>query len=443
MGLRKLGRVETRGRGLSASDLWGSDYPFGTAITTSGVSVTQENALRCTAIFAAVNLIANSVAMLPVGQFIRQNGARKPLYPRPLWLDDPEGDGTGLQSFLKRWLVSKLISHAACVLILRDGSGGVVGLTVLDPRRVQRKRNDQQAIYYLIDGTTPVANEDMIYDSELIPAGALMGVSRVDTLRETFGLSQALESFAASFFGNGAHTTGVIEMADATPQQAREVQDAWNAAHQGVGKANKTGVLAGGSWKKTSTDPDEAQMIESREFAIGDVARAFQIPPTMLGSTKAGTQGYASREQDAEQFKTFTLMQYVKGVEDHLSRLLPNPAAFIRMNMDGLTRASLTDRYAAHSSAVQAGWTKINEVRTLEDLPPVDGGDELRVPLTNVPMSANAITAQQMTVEMTKTLYEAGYDPAAILKYLGLPSIAHTGLPSVQTQQPKDPKGTP
>jgi len=407
--------------------------------------VTQDNALRCNTVFAAVHLISDSISMLPVGQFTRKGGAREPLYPRAVWLSEPDPDGSTWQSFMKSWLVSKLISHAACVRILRSDTDAVLGFVLLDPRRVQRRQDERGRIFFTVDSVHRVEKRDMIYDAELIPAGQLMGVSRVDTLRETFGLAQALEQFAATFFGNGAHTTGVITTPESvTMEQAKEIKGAWDDSHKGVDRANGTGLLGGGaSWVKTSTDPDEAQMIESREFAIGDVARAFRIPPTMLGSTKSGTQGYASREQDSIQFVTYTLMPYLTAIEDHLSPLLPVRGAFIKFNIDGLLRASLTDRYAAHSSASDAGWITFNEIRSREDLPPVPGGDELRVPLENVPMSANAITAQKMTVEMALTLFQAGFKDQAILAYLGLPPIAHTGLPSVQTQPPQDPKGTP
>jgi len=442
VGLRKLSRGEERA--VQVSDVWGPEYTFASR-SFSGVNVTQENALRCNAIFAAVHLISDAISMLPVGQFVRRSGAREPLYPRVVWLTEPDADGSTWQSFMKSWVVSKLIAQAACVRILRSDTDSVIGFALLDPRRVQRRQDAKGRIYYTVDNVHPVAKRDMIYDAELIPAGQLTGVSRVDLLRETFGLSQALENFAATFFGNGAHTNGVISVPEGVDMtQAKEIKDAWDASHKGIAKANGTGLLGGGAtWQKTSVDPDEAQMIESREFAIGDIARAFRIPPTMLGSTKAGTQGYASREQDSLQFVTYTLMPYITAIEDHLSPLLPVTGAFVKFNVDGLLRASLTDRYAAHASGVDAGWLAINEARAREDLPPVAGGDEVRLPLENVPMSANAFTAQKMLVEMAQSLYEAGWEPAAILDYLGLPPIAHTGLPSVQTQQPQDPKETP
>ena len=404
--------------------------------TQSGVALSQDTSLKVNAIFAAVNLISDSVAMLPRDTFTTVNGDRQPYRPRPVWINQPDVDGATWQTFIQQWLVSKLLGHAACIRILRDEARDPLAFSVLDPQRVEPKRDPSGVIYFDIDhGAYRVDAKDMIYDAELMRPGQVKGTSRVDELRETFGLTQALQEFSARFFGNGSTTSGIIVApGEVTEEQANKVQDAWEKGHKGLRKAHRPGFLSGGAtWVKTGVDPEQAQMLGSREFAVEEVCRAFKIPPAMLQSQKPGSVAYSSREQDALQFVTLTLLPYITAIESHLSRLMP-PGVYLRINVDGLLRASLTDRFAAYSQAVQAGFMTINQINKLEDWPSVEGGDEYRVPLANVNLGAANIVEDDKKVQMATRLINVGFAPEDVLAAFGLAPMKHTGLPSVQLQ---------
>jgi len=85
---------------------------------------------------------------------------------------------------------------------------------------------------------------------------------------------------------------------------------------------------------------------------------------------------------------------------------------------------------------LQSGFLTINDVRRLEDLQPVNdpSADTVRVPLANVNIEAADLNATDKRVSMAQKLVNSGYDPAEVLASLGLPAIAHTGLPTVQLQ---------
>ncbi len=143
MALRRLRGVSAESRALTVQSLFASGQLMPNT-TQAGVNVTQDSALRINALYAGVRLIADSIAMLPVDTYYRFNGERLPFRPKPLWVDQPDPDGLGKQAFFKQWLVSKLISHAACIRILRNTLGDVVALVVLDPTRVERKRDHER-----------------------------------------------------------------------------------------------------------------------------------------------------------------------------------------------------------------------------------------------------------------------------------------------------------
>jgi hypothetical protein len=221
-----------------------------------------------------------------------------------------------------------------------------------------------------------------------------------------------------------------------TKEQALQLKETFEATHRGVSKSHRIGILGGGAkFVKTGVDPEHAQMLESRRFAVEEVARVFRIPQHMLQVAAPGVQSYASNEENAIQFATYTLRPYIAKLEAAYSRLLPGDA-FMRWNLDGLLRGDLQSRYSAYSTALQSGFMSINDVRRIEDFRPVGGGDAYRVPLANVNVEAANITEQEKRVAMLSRLVQLGFDPSESLQVVGLPSIEHTGLPTVQLQNP-------
>ena len=124
--------------------------------------------------------------------------------------------------------------------------------------------------------------------------------------------------------------------------------------------------------------------------------------------------------------------------------MLPNNA-FLKFNVDGLLRGDFQTRIQGYSVASQAGFMSLNDIRRLEDLRPVDGGDVYRVPLANVNLSAASLPEEEGKVGMIKKLIDAGFDPNETLAAFGMAPIAHTGVPTNQLQSvaqinPEDPE---
>ena len=106
----------------------------------------------------------------------------------------------------------------------------------------------------------------------------------------------------------------------------------------------------------------------------------------------------------------------------------------------------LDDVALGDSIAIQGGWLNINDIHRLEDLPPVEGGDVYRVPLSNVDLAAADLVAQEKQTSMAAKLIQVGFAPEEVIAALGLPAMSHTGIPNVQLQplqnlDPTDPLG--
>lgn len=410
------------------------------ATTQSGTVVTQDNVFKVNAIFSAVSLISDTVSTLPVDCFIRRDGARFPFRPKPTWVTKPDVDTTAI-AFWSANIVSLLLDGNIFVRVFRDSSGNIVNLVVLNPLKVTIKRNGLGRVMYDYEGEKKMlSSDDIIHIPDVVRPGELRGVSRVEALKDNFGLAIALESYAARFFGQGATSQGVIEVpGNLTSDQAKNLADGFDARHKGFRKAHKTGVLFGGAkYVKTTVDNDAAQFIDSRRLAVEDVARAFNIPTHLLGLP--GTNTYSSVEQNNIAFVVHTLRPIVQKLESGYSVLLNTvpggEQAFIKFNMDGLLRADVQSRMAAYSVGLQSGFLTINDVRRLEDLTPQAdvSAEQVRVPLANVNISAAGLTEQEGKVTMAQKLIAVGFDPASTLAALNLPTITHTGLPSQQLQ---------
>jgi len=434
-------------RAISFQSIWGAGENLDLT-TNSGVAIDEVSSFRIGAFYSCVLLISDTISTLPVDAFVRRDGTRLPYRPKPQWVNKPDIDLSRSDHY-QQVLVSMLIDGNAFVRIFRDRNGEVANLIVLDPQRVKVQRNARsRELEYVIDdnmaGIVPASQ--MLHIRELMRPGSLRGVSRVTELKQQLGLTAALDEFAQRFFGQGATTQGVIEFPGAlTPEQAKDLKRSFTTPHTGVRNAHKVGILFGGAkFIKTGINPNEAQMIESRKMAIEEIARIFRVPPHMVGITTPGAMSYASVEANAIQFVTHTLRPYIQKIEEAYSALLP-AESFLKFNVDGLLRGDFQTRVQGYSVGLQAGFYSTNDVRRFEDLSPVDGGEVYRVPLANIDLGAANLVETDKRVQMAQRLIQSGFDPAAVLASLELPSIEHTGVPSTQLQQiaqinPTDPK---
>jgi HK97 family phage portal protein len=415
----------------------------------SGTYVTQDTAFKVNAIYSAVSLIADTIATLPLDAYIRVDGERKPFRPKPTWVTQPDVDLVSKEPFYNSVIVSLLLDGNAFIRVYRDHKGRPLNLVVLNPIDVEITRNAiGRVMYRIADGNELLTSEQVLHVIDVLKPGHIRGVSRVESLKENWGLAIALESFAARYFGQGVTMAGHIEFpGNLSSDQAKELSDAFSSRHGGFRKAHKVGVLSGGAkFVADQVDNNAAQFLDSRRMAVEDVARAFNIPPHLLGLP--GTNTYSSVEQNNIAFVTHTLRPIIQKLEGAFSTLLSAEQgglnAFLKFSIDGLLRGDANSRFSAYSNGLQSGWLTVNDVRRLEDLPAIEGGDIARVPLSNIAITDAGIVAEDKKVAMAQRLVVSGYDPKDVLTALGLPDIAHTGLPSVQLQgvaqiNPDDP----
>lgn len=427
----------------------GGEVDFG---NLSNTSVNADNVFQVNAIFSAVSLIADTISTLPVDVFVRRDGARFPFRPAPAWVQKPDVD-LPKEAFYNALIVSLLLDGNAFVRIFSNPQGEIVNMIVLNPLTVKIKRSGIGRLVFKVEGEDrPLSSEDILFIPDVVKPGEVRGVSRVEALKENFGLAIAMEKFAATFFGQGTNLSGVIEVpGNITQEQSEQLRNGFDRAHAGWRRGHRTGVLSGGAtWKQTQIDPEKSTIIESRNQAVLDICRAFNVPPHLLAITE-GTSSYASVEQTNLAWVTHGLRPIIQKIEGAMSPLMARTPggenAFIKFNLDGLLRADISSRTAAYANGIQSGYLTINDVRRSEDLRPIDdpAAETVRVPLSNLNIDAADLSAQDKRVTMAAKLISVGFKPGDVLTAMGLDPIDHTGIAPAALQQVQiaDPENIP
>lgn len=384
---------------LQAPEQWMWEA-FGGAHNGSGVRVTPQNAMRLSAVWACVNIIAGAVSSLPLQVYERYPNGRRRVFDHEIarLIANPSPAMTSV--VMRETQTAHVLLWGNCyAAIVRNGGGEPVELIPIMPScvRVLRTTNRQLAYEVMLPGeeATRVAQADMVHVPGLGFDG-LQGLSVIGFAAQSMGLSLAAEGYGATFFGNSSIPAGFITMPKAmSAEQANLLRDQWNGIHGGSARANKTAVIPGGGEFKRITMPNnEAQFLETRKLQTTEMARWFQVPPHMIADLERGT--FSNIEHQGIDFVQHTLRRWLVRWEQELNRKLFPPRAvglsgnrieseespyYCEFNVDGLMRGdskAQADYFARALGGPGAqGWMTINEVRELKNLPPIPGGDKI------------------------------------------------------------------
>lgn len=370
-------------RAISFQDIWGAGLDVFGHATRSGISVSTDSALQVSTVYRCISILAENVATLPLDQFIRRDGVKRPYRPRAQWLDFNTGPWNKVD-LLSQIMVSLLTDGNAYCYINRGPAGAISWLQPLDPTTVTPDIDGGRRRYTYVNARgqqRTVDQFDILHIPGLVKPGQIEGISPIAAARETIGLSLASTQFGSAFFGNGARPSMVAEVdGSLSPEGAAALRRSWNEVHGGVGNAGKLAVATEGIKLKPMTiAPDDAQFLETRKFQVVDIARLFGVPAHLLAHSDAPQFGSNVAEQNVA-FVQHSLRPWVERIEQGLSDAErttgSDPRAFVSLNVNGLMRGDFSRRVAANTMAVREGIFTINEVRADEDLPPVPWGDQ-------------------------------------------------------------------
>jgi len=359
----------------------------GFGLSAAGQNVTIESALRYSTVWACVRAIAETVASLPCITYRRRpDGGKERATEHRLYEllhDQPNAEQTAMD-YWETVMVHLLTWGNHYSQVERDDYG-TRALWPLDPSRVSLARDGAGRLIYNYrkrDGTMqdpPFAFADIFHVHGLSWNGTL-GLSVIGYARETIGLGLSLDDFAARYFGQGTHASGVLQHPGklSDPGHKRLIED-WKEAHAGPVNAHKAIVLEEGmTWAATSIPPDDSQFLQSRQWQAEEIARWYRVPQHKIGLLNRATNN--NIEQQAIEFVTDCIRPWLVRLEKSIRRDViqigdGKRTLFVEFLVDGLLRGDLASRYAAFATARQNGWMSADDIRLIENQNPLPNGE--------------------------------------------------------------------
>ena len=347
----------------------------------SGEIVDEVSALASSAVLASVTIIADSLASMPLN-LVREERNRVIILDKPSFLEKPNAHQTMFE-FIHQ-ATSMIALNGVDYIYAPRGSGQYpVELRNLPPRYVSVYMENDEIIYSMDKKVFRTGDIKQVVWLQF--PDRLRPISPLEAQRNTIGTSLAMERFLSQFYGEGATPSSVLETDQAMSKDSAEIlRDTWEDSHY---KRRRPAVLTNGlKWRPVTTSAADMQMLEHREAIVRDIARVYRIPPHLMNASGGDTQTYSNVEQSGINFVRYTLLPYMRRLEDAISSLLPIGQR-VRFDADEFMRADLSTRIRAQQAQIMSGTLTPNEARAMENREPYDGGDQFVLGVAGAPMA--------------------------------------------------------
>lgn len=341
----------------------------------------MESSLQKVAVWACVNLVATMTEVMPLDTF-DSDGPEKSKMPLPGWLADLGGDGHGLPDWNYQFVISRMLRGNAYGLVPE----GMRDRRTNQPTMIQLQHPDKVHPYVPPTGDpTPqwTVNGSEVPTSQVwhqrihpIP-GRLLGASPIEMHALTVALSLSAMRFGLNWFQEGAHPSGILSSEkELNEGKASVAKQRFMAALRG----SREPAVLGAGWKFQTVQiaPNESQFLETNNYSGAECCRIFSPGfAEIFGYETGGSLTYSTIEQRSLDVLTYAVDPWLVRTERSLSSLLP-AGRHVKFNRKALLRTDLLTRMRAHDIELRDEIMTVNEVRAVEDLPPVAWGDEPR-----------------------------------------------------------------
>lgn len=388
--------------------------------TRAGVPMNHTAAMQIPAVFAAIGIVADAVGQLPLVLYMSTPEGRVPATEHPSYRlmkrsPNPEMGAMTFKSMLQAHICGWGNGYAE---IQRTNGGRPIGLWPLlpnltAPERVAGALRYRSSVEGKAARQIDLPAEDVLH----IPAlgfNGLVGYSPITQIRESLGLTDAVGRFGAEFFKNDAKSGGFLLHPAQLSKKAKQniVESVTDQRKRGDPLAEARGrrdtgaeseeseshrlkVLEEGmKFVPTTISPEDSQFLSTREFQIGEIARAFRVPLVMLQSHTKDTSWGSGIEQIMIGFVVWTIGPWLIRWEEELNRKLLtedelDAGYFYKFNVNALLRGDMKTRAEFYKSGIEAGWLTRQQAREFEEFNRIVGLDKPLVPLNHATVEAN------------------------------------------------------
>lgn len=354
----------------------------------------NSTAMNLSAVYRATELISDSVAILPIKVQNHADGAKIEMQSHPLNLvfgDKANENNLSKYNLMKLLIQSVILRGNGFAYIDRADDGTVNKLRFLEPQDVTVTYDRfKDKLYYTV---TTLRNKNvepvnMIHLRKNTYDG-INGISVISFAARTLNTSNATEKSAENFFANGCNLAGILTVNGQLQQKQKdEIRASWAQAY-GSGSNGGLAVLQGNmQYSPIQISSKDAQMIESRQFNVQDIARFFGISPVLLGDLSHAS--YSTIEAVQQEFLLHTLQPYVCMVENEFNRKLLKPSEkslSIILETNEILRTDKQAQADYYTKMLSNGVLSVNEVRKELGYNPITEGDKHIIPFTDLTMN--------------------------------------------------------
>ena len=349
-------------------------------------AVSKQAAMQVSMVYACCRIISGAVAGMPVQIFAEQNGRKvRDAQKRPieLLLNKRPSATWNAASFWEYMTTSMLLDGQGYAYIERDSFANPIALHPLPPESVFPERDPDFGIVYNVSQNAKDANPQSVvvpwanmlvfhnygYDGLKAPSMLQTG------LRNPLWLANEQDRFARETWVKGAlQQFAVTKEGDWSPEDIKGFLELWRDTY---GKGSDSSDLPIAFPKSTaitrlSVSLEDSQLLQSREYSLDEISRAFSLPAFLVGRETKNTSFGAGIAEIGNYFARYSLAPHVRRMEDECDRKLVFGDSYVKFNMDGLLRPTTEKRYATYQTALASGLMTINEARELEDLPKLE-----------------------------------------------------------------------
>lgn len=355
--------------------------------------VTPLSAMRVSAVYACVRLIAGAKAGLPVAFFKRNRGAREWIDSHDLWwLLNVEPSSICTAAVFWEYIEwSRQLQGDGFAYIDRDKTGQPIELIPLvtpDVEVMRHPTNNNRLVYRVrLPGKIAVLDQDDVLHFRNFGFDLSTGRS-LSTLqngaRDAVKMASAADKHSESFFARGTTSKVVLTYPNKLSAEQKDVVREQFMAKYGGAENNGVPLVMGegGTASTISINARDAQLLESRQYQVTDIARAFGVPPFMIGAMEKTTSWGAGVSEMSQGFLNYTLSPHlIRDEQEIVRKLFYKKNIYVEFDRDALLRSDFAKRSQYYRQAIGGsqgpGWLTINEVRRFDSMPPVEGGNVL------------------------------------------------------------------
>lgn len=372
----------------------------------AGGDMSPEAAMKYSVVFACWRVLSETFASVPILLYKKdpKTGEREQTNDLEIYdiLHNAPNEEMAHFNFAEAQMMSICSGGNAVAQRLLNDKQELVGLYPINPR-IERDKETKRLIYIVKSGEQDITlQRDEVFHVPGPSLNGVIGVSPLSLATSAIRLGLSYEQFGIKFFKNSANPSGAFAKDGTMSEEAfKRLKQDLNDRYTGLNNSGTPMLLEEGlKWQQFTVNPSDAQLLESKNFQIEDICRIYRVPQHLVNKLDRSTNN--NIEEQALEFVVYTMLPYFKRFEECANAQLLTPKQrkqgyFLEHKMDGLMRGNSTARAAFYASGRQWGWLCVNDIRRLENLPPVENGNIFLTPANMIEAGssqANAVNAK-------------------------------------------------